>query len=400
MLPASLWTALSGSAEVETLAGELWFSLITAVVQLLYSAETTGGVVFSHTLLKHPPLGMDVWTFTPRANLLLPRSDPAYRCEVVSLPSACDDFWLVLTAEFSLVAVLAPDEELCLLSWHPQSLKIGLEVLSSWLSANQRQKLLQIVQYYPPTLPNYKWLSRFSHIALQQAGQTRHWQPELSNWQPIQAIAHEVKTTLATIRTLTKSLLKRRDVIPDISDRLQAIEQECNSQIARFELVLQAVHLQENCQSLPCQAIGIGTLLHRNLSQWQAQAVQRQIALILAPLPELPLIHTNPQLLEQVINGLVDHLMRTSPFQAEIYLQLSLAGNYLKLQFQVDANHHSDTAQPIGDWLICHPDTGVVSLSIPTVKSLLQMLGGRLTVRSSLFGVHLTLFLPLSEALQ
>jgi len=399
MPPSSLWSALSGSAEVETLAGELWFALITAIAQLLYTARSLKGVVFSHSLLKHPPLGIEVWTFTHRANLLLPRSDPAYRCEVVALPSACDDFWLVVTPEFSLVAVLAPDEELCLLSWHPQCLRIGLEVLAGWLGIDQRQKLQQTIQQYPLTLPNYQWLSRFSHIILQQAGQARLWEPELHSWQPIQAIAHEVKTTLATIRTLSKSLLKRRDVTPEISDRLQAIEQECNSQIARFELVLQAVHLQENCYSLPCQAVGIGSLLYRNLSQWQAQAVQRQIAFTIDPLPELPLIQTNPQLLEQVINGLVDHLLRTSPLQAEIYLQLSLAGNYLKLRFQVDAVHHSDTAQPIGDWLICHPDTGVVSLSIPTVKSLLQMLGGRLTVRSSLLGVHLTLFLPLSEAL-
>ncbi len=399
MLSSSLWTALSGSAEVETLAGELWFSLITAIAQLLYTARSLKGVVFSHSLLKHPPTGIEVWTFTPRANLLLPRSDPAYRCEVVALPTACDDFWLVVTTEFSLVAVLAPDEEFCLLSWHPQCLRIGLEVLASWLGIDQRQKLQQTIQQYPLTLPNYQWLSRFSHIILQQAGQDRLWEPELSSWQPIQAIAHEVKTTLATIRTLSKSLLRRRDVTPEISDRLQAIEQECNSQIARFELVLQAVHLQENCHSLPCQAVGIGSLLYRNLSQWQAQAIQRQIAFTLDPVPELPLIQTNPQLLEQVINGLVDHLLRTSPFHAEIYLQLSLAGNYLKLQFQIDAAHNSENAQPVGEWLICQPDTGVVSLSIPTVKSLLQMLGGRLTVRSSLFGVHLTLFLPLSEAL-
>jgi len=395
----SLWTALHGSAEVETLAGELWFPLVTAVAQLLYTARLSRGLVLSHSLLKNPPLGIELWTFTPRANLLLPRGNPINRWEVVPLPDACDDFWLVLTAEFSLVAVLAPDEEFCLMSWHPQCLAIALEVVVSWLGVDQKHKLQTAIQQYPLALPDHKWLSRFSHIALQQTAQPLLAEVGKPDWQPIQAIAHEVKTTLATILTLSKSLLRRRDITPPISDRLYAIEQECNSQIARFELVLQAVHLHRSLPSLPRQATGIDSLLHRNFSQWRSQASQRQIAFNLGPLPDLPLIQTNPQLLEQVINGLVDHLMRTAPFQAEIYLQLSLAGNYLKLQFQINAEPTPNTAQPIGDWLICQPDTGVVSLSLPTVKSLLQVLGGRLTVRSSLLGVHLTLFLPLSEAL-
>ncbi len=393
----SLWTALSGSAEVEILAGELWFPLVTVIVQLLYTAKLLRGVVFSHSMLRTPPPNLALWTFTTRANLLFPAG--ASQWEVVALPHPCEDFWLVLTEQFNLVAVLAPDEELCLLSWHPRALGVALPVLASWLGANQRQKFWQVVHQYPLTLPSYKWLLRFNAIALQQLGNAPPPQSGQSDWQPIQAIAHEVKTTLATILTLSKSLLKRKDIAPDISDRLQLIEQECHRQITRFELVLQAVHLQANWHTLPRQTVAIASLLQRNLSTWQAQAIQRQITLTVNPLPDLPPIHTNPQLLEQVINGLVDHLTRTSPLQSQIFLELSVAGNYLKWQFQVDAEHSQNISQPVGDWLIFCPDTGVVSLSIPTVKSLLQVLGGRLTVRSSLVGVHFTLFLPLSEAL-
>jgi len=396
---SSFWTALSGSAEVETLAGELWFPLVTVIAQLLYTSKLPRGVVFSHSLLKNSPPNIVLWTFTTRTNLLFPPGCGANQWEVVVLPQACEDFWLVLTEEFSLVAVLAPDEELCLLSCHPQCLAMGLEVLASWLGTHQRQRFWQVVHQYPLNLPPHKWLLRFNRIALQQIGSIPTPTTMPLDWQPIQAIAHEVKTTLATILTLSKSLVKRKDVPPEVTKRLHLIEQECHSQIARFELVLQAAHLQENWHSLPCQAVGIASLLHRNLSLWQTQAIQRQITFTVNPVPDLPPIYTNPQLLEQVINWLVDHLLRTSPLQAEIYLQLSVAGNYLKLQFQVEADDSHRTSQPVGDWLICYPDTGVVSLSIPTVKSILQALGGRLTVRSSLLGVHFTLFLPLCQTL-
>merc|ERR1712117_460142 len=57
----------------------------------------------------------------------------------------------------------------------------------------------------------------------------------------LQAIAHEVKTPLATIQTLTRLLLKRLNLNQEVMRKhLQMIDTECASQIERFSLIFRA----------------------------------------------------------------------------------------------------------------------------------------------------------------
>jgi len=60
----------------------------------------------------------------------------------------------------------------------------------------------------------------------------------------LQAFAHEVRTPLTTIRTLTRLLLKRRDLATDVSKRLEIIDHECTEQIDRMELLFRAAELE------------------------------------------------------------------------------------------------------------------------------------------------------------
>ncbi|PSN18910.1 hypothetical protein C7271_10095, partial [filamentous cyanobacterium CCP5] len=62
--------------------------------------------------------------------------------------------------------------------------------------------------------------------------------------QLLQAMAHEIRTPLTTIRTFTRSLLKRRDLADDVVRRLNLIDRECTQQIDRFNLIFQAVELE------------------------------------------------------------------------------------------------------------------------------------------------------------
>ena len=61
----------------------------------------------------------------------------------------------------------------------------------------------------------------------------------------LQAIAHEVKTPLATIQTLTRLLLKRLNLNQELMRKhLQMIDTECTSQIERFNLIFRAAELE------------------------------------------------------------------------------------------------------------------------------------------------------------
>jgi signal transduction histidine kinase len=60
----------------------------------------------------------------------------------------------------------------------------------------------------------------------------------------LEALTHEVRTPLATIRTLIRSLLRRQDLSPLVRQRLQQIDGECSEQIDRFGLIFHAAELQ------------------------------------------------------------------------------------------------------------------------------------------------------------
>jgi hypothetical protein len=137
--------------------------------------------------------------------------------------------------------------------------------------------------------------------------------------------------------------------------------------------------------------------------RWQDHAGRRQISLEMIIPDEIPPISSNSLLLSQVLNGLVDRLVRSFPPDSSIQLILTNAGDYLKLQFQSQVMRQDDGDLPllkaVGQWLMLQPETGTLSLSLPTTKTLLRALGGKLTVRmhssTAVYdGEILTIFLP------
>ena len=62
----------------------------------------------------------------------------------------------------------------------------------------------------------------------------------------LRAISHEVRTPLATIRTLISSTLKKYKMDESMRNRLIQIDNECNEQIDRFGLIFNAAELVSN----------------------------------------------------------------------------------------------------------------------------------------------------------
>ena len=62
----------------------------------------------------------------------------------------------------------------------------------------------------------------------------------------LRAISHEVRTPLATIRTLISSTLKKYKMDESMKNRLIQIDNECNEQIDRFGLIFNAAELVSN----------------------------------------------------------------------------------------------------------------------------------------------------------
>lgn len=223
----------------------------------------------------------------------------------------------------------------------------------------------------------------------------------------LEALTHEVRTPLATIRTLIRSLLRRGDLSALVRQRLEQIDGECSEQIDRFGLIFLAAELQrqpgghQHPAAAELARTDLSQLLRQLEDLWRRQLDRRGLQLELAIAPDLPPVLSDPARLETVLGGLMDRFSRSLPGGSAVRIRLLPAGSRLKLQLSSDvpvdldpdhpqARDTPNTAQ-VGPVLSWNPATGSLQLSRQATQKLFQRLGGRLTERG---GTSLTVFFP------
>ncbi len=227
----------------------------------------------------------------------------------------------------------------------------------------------------------------------------------------LQALTHEIRTPLTTIRTLTKLLLKRRDLPAEAIRRLEIIDHECTEQINRMELIFRAAELENTTvkqSAVNLTSMSVAQVFDRSIPRWQKQAERRNLTLNVILPQNLPTVVSNPAMLDQVLSGLVENFTRTLPGGSHIQVQVTTAGDQLKLQFQSQSDRENSdnsanlgdkscpTLKSIGQLLMFQPETGSLCLNLKVTKHLFQALGGKLIVRQRpQEGEVMTIFLPL-----
>ena len=223
----------------------------------------------------------------------------------------------------------------------------------------------------------------------------------------LEALTHEVRTPLATIRTLIRSLLRRRDLTALVRQRLEQIDGECSEQIDRFGLIFLAAELQRRDGGRPATS---GELARTDLAQllrqledlWRRQLGRRGLEFRLVIDDDLPPVLSDPSRLETMLGGLMDRFSRGLPSGGQVVMRLQPAGPRLKLQLSRAVSERGEgggmaagRSEPVGPVLSWNPDTGSLQLSRQATRQLFHQLGGRLTERGS---SSLTVFFPLAEA--
>ncbi|MBC6480069.1 MAG: HAMP domain-containing histidine kinase [Hormoscilla sp. GM7CHS1pb] len=386
------------------------------------------------------------------------RKDP---CPEVIFPLLPNDplrteaFCLVLTASFSLVMVLGATRTARFqFSFDPDVVKMAWNELRSRVfltgNAEQRHQLDSYYQQFSPRAPDYKTVMQFSQLILNYIPQDRqfvrqsrreatqrtvsspcddgramgtgHRHRTVNFHQPppreiptdpgqhpkdvelLQAIAHEVKTPLTTIRTFTRLLLKRRDLPEKVMKRIQAIDRECTEQINRFGLIFRAVELETSPAKVHLTATELSKVLDNSIPRWQKQACRRNVTLDVVLPQTMPVVVSDPTMLDQVLTGAIENFTSTLPTGSHVQVKVMPAGNQLKLQLQCqgrETDQKTDTTKPtlkcLGQLLMFQPETGNLSLNISATKNLFQAIGGKLIVRQRpQQGQELTIFLPLN----
>ncbi len=216
----------------------------------------------------------------------------------------------------------------------------------------------------------------------------------------LEALTHEVRTPLATIRTLIRSILRRQDLPRQVYKRLRQIDDECTEQIDRFGLIFKAAELQRRPPDQSRLAsTDLGSMLKILYPGWCQQLERRGVCLHLDVTPELPQVLSDPESLEPMLGGLIDRSSRGVPKGGTLSLQLRAAGSRLKLQIISKAlNDQRNSAfeghSKLGPVLSWNPNTGSLQLSQAATQQLLASLGGWLTHRRD---SRLTVFFPIAD---
>jgi len=218
----------------------------------------------------------------------------------------------------------------------------------------------------------------------------------------LEALTHEIRTPLSTIRTLIRSLLKKQDLPKVVENRLNQIDIECTEQIDRFGLIFNAVELERSKTEQTNLALtDLGTMLTMLFPVWSNQLERKGLKLILDITPDLPKVLSDSEGLELMLTGLIDRNTRGLQTGGELTLKLRPAGHRLKLQIltQLSRNNNSEVSgnasnEEIGPVLSWNPATGNLQLSQAATQRLLKSLGGRLTNRRD---SGITIFFPISD---
>ncbi len=219
----------------------------------------------------------------------------------------------------------------------------------------------------------------------------------------LEALTHEIRTPLATIRTLIRSLLRKQDLPKLVENRLKQIDVECTEQIDRFGLIFNAVELERSKPEKTNLALtDLGKMLTLLSPVWSNQLERKGLKLVLDVTPDLPKVLSDSEGLELMLTGLIDRKTRGLQTGGDLTLKLRPAGQKLKLQIltnlstinnqEVSENVSNEDIGPVLSW---NPSTGNLQLSQAATQRLLKSLGGRLTNRRD---SGITIFFPISES--
>jgi hypothetical protein len=354
-------------------------------------------------------------------------------------PLGAEQFCLVFTDKFRLVLVLTTHKngkKTFSFSFEPEV------VQQAWRSLGARVMLANpeffarldtLVQEYSPVAPDCRIMIQFSQLLLQELTEAEETKDSLlgiadkednenipcsmpnaqcpnPDVELLQAFAHEVRTPLTTIRTMTRLLLKRRDLDVSVINRLKIIDHECTEQIDRMELLFKAAELETTISAKSPKTqltpMSLDQVLQQSIPRWEQAAHRRNLTLNVVLPQQLPTVVSNPMMLDQVLTGLIENFTRSLPAGSHIQVQVIPAGDQLKLQLspQFGCKDSSKAAIPatppirkaLGQLLMFQPETGTISLNIAATKHLFQAIGGKLIVRQRPhYGEVLTIFLPL-----
>ena len=343
-----------------------------------------------------------------------------YKVLNLSLKDGYEPFFMIITPNFQCILSIAGDKnkKILLMKCDEDSLKITIELMHAKINQENSEEGLKFrnaINKFGNLNINNQFEKNFwpilsAKLAKLRANSgvtnyvTNEKNVKITEAKLLSAISHEVRTPLATIRTLITSTLKKFSMDESMRNRLLQIENECNEQIDRFGLIFNAAELESSdVPSLNNLAnINLAEIFKKLAPVWTKQLNRRGISLMIDIPSKLPQILSDSEKLELMLRGLIDKNTRGLKEGSTLILELRPAGQKLKLQLKVqklgsNAKEilNKENGSDLGPVLNWDPQTGSLQLSQNATHKLLASLGGRVTQRRD---TGLTVFFPISDS--
>ncbi len=344
-----------------------------------------------------------------------------YKVLNLSHQDGYEPFLMIITPNFQCILSIVgeKDKKILLMKCDEESLKISIELMHAKLNQENRQEGIKFRNainnlgnlHINNQFEKSFWPILSARLAKLESNHNIHnslkndkKDVQITEAKLLSAISHEVRTPLATIRTLISSTLKKYNMDESMRNRLIQIDNECNEQIDRFGLIFNAAELVSNeVPSLNNLArINLAEIFKKLTPVWNKQLNRRGISLKIDIPSQLPQILSDSEKLELMLRGLIDKNTRGLKEGSTLILELRPAGQKLKLQLKVQKletkkkdlqkREHGSDLGPVLNW---NPQTGSLQLSQNATQKLLASLGGHVTRRRD---TGLTVFFPISDS--
>ena len=344
-----------------------------------------------------------------------------YKVLNLSQKDGYEPFLMIITPTFQCILSIAgeKDKKNLLMKCDEESLKMSIELMHAKLNQENYEEGVkfrnainslgklninnQFENNFWPILSS-KLATLVPNHSIKNSLKNDEKNVQITEAKLLSAISHEVRTPLATIRTLISSTLKKYNMDESMRNRLIQIDNECNEQIDRFGLIFNAAELVSNeVPSLNNLArIDLAEIFKKLAPVWNKQLNRRGISLKIDIPNQLPQIMSDSEKLELMLRGLVDKNTRGLKEGSTLILELRPACQKLKLQLKIQKLENTqkeilkkDTGSDIGPVLNWNPQTGSLQLSQNATQKLLASLGGHVTQRRD---TGLTVFFPISDS--
>ncbi|MBW4652141.1 MAG: PAS domain S-box protein [Kaiparowitsia implicata GSE-PSE-MK54-09C] len=226
--------------------------------------------------------------------------------------------------------------------------------------------------------------------------------------------SHELRSPVANmrmaIRMLTIAIAQERAAIgvaksqkgQAVDRYLHILDTECDREIRLINDVLDFQRLEAGEHPVTVEPIDLQDWLPLMIAPFQEQARDRQQTFQLTVSPELPIVVSDPAILERILTELANNACKYTPPAGEIIVRVHAQLNALQIRVSNTSNQipASELAHIFDRFYrIPHSDPwnqGGTGLGLALVQKLTERLGGAIAVENTDEQLHFIVTLPLS----